>query len=84
MSPAEQNSQNETGQSEPDYVGNFKLTSATFTGSTATYGGGSMGLFNSRVYQYDSTLVYLPPPWFPTIQDAYTVVLSREVAATAS
>ena len=74
----------QTGQSEPDYVGNFKLTSATFTGSTATYGGGSMGLFNSRVYQYDSTLVYLPPPWFPTIQDAYTVVLSREVAATAS
>ena len=56
----------------------------TFTGSTATYGGGSMGLFATRVYQYDSTLVYLPPPWFPTIQDAYTVVLSREVAATAS
>jgi hypothetical protein len=27
--------------------------------------------------------VYLPPPWFPTIQDAYTVVLSREVAASA-
>lgn len=70
--------------SEPDYVGNFKLTSATFTGSTATYGGGSMSLFNTRVYQYDSTLVYLPPPWFPTIQDAYTIVLSREVAATAS
>jgi len=55
-----------------------------FTGSTATYGGGSMGLFNTRVYQYDNTLIYLPPPWFPTIQDAYTIVLSREVAATAS
>ena len=51
-------------------------------GLDRTYGGGSMGLFNTRVYQYDSTLVYLPPPWFPTIQDAYTVVLSREVAAT--
>jgi hypothetical protein len=74
----------QTGGAEPDYVGNFRLTSATFTGSTATYGGGSMGLFNSRVYQYDSTLVYLPPPWFPTIQDAYTVVLSREVAANAA
>jgi hypothetical protein len=74
----------QTGSYEPDYVGNFKLTSATFTGSTATYGGGSMGLFNTRVYQYDSTLVYLPPPWFPTIQDAYTIVLSREVAATAA
>jgi len=75
---------NQTGSSEPDYVGNFKLASMTFTGSTATYGGGSMGLFNSRVYQYDSTLLYLPPPWFPTIQDAYTVVLSREITATVS
>jgi hypothetical protein len=74
----------QTGGYEADYIGNFRLTSATFTGSTATYGGGSMGLFNSRVYQYDQTLVYLPPPWFPTIQDAYTIVLSREVAATAS
>lgn len=74
----------QTGASEPDYVGNFRFTSATFTGSTATYGGGSMGLFNTRVYQYDNTLIYLPPPWFPTIQDAYTIVLSREVAATAA
>ena len=53
----------------------------TFTGATATYGGGNMGLFTTRVYQYDSTLLYLPPPWFPTIQDAFTIVLSREVAA---
>jgi hypothetical protein len=43
-----------------------------------------MGLFNSRVYQYDQSLLYLPPPWFPTVQDAYTVVLSREIAPTAS
>jgi hypothetical protein len=72
----------QTGSNEPDYVGNFRLTAMTFTGSTATYGGGSMSLFNSRVYQYDQTLVYLPPPWFPTVQDAYTVVLAREVAAS--
>jgi hypothetical protein len=74
----------QTGQNEPDYIGNFKLSAMTFTGSTATYGGGSMSLFNSRVYQYDQTLVYLPPPWFPTIQDAYTIVLSREISASAS
>jgi hypothetical protein len=73
----------QTGTNEADYVGNFKLTSMTFTGSTATYGGGSMSLFNTRVYQYDQTLMYLPPPWFPTVQDAYTIVLSREVAASA-
>jgi hypothetical protein len=72
-----------TNTNEADYVGNFKLTSATFTGSTAVYAGASMSLFNTRVYQYDQTLVYLPPPWFPTVQDAYTVVLSREVAAAA-
>jgi hypothetical protein len=68
---------------EPDFVGNGKLTSMTFTGSTATYGGGSMGLFATRTYQYDTSLLYLPPPWFPTLQDAYTIVLSRELTATA-
>jgi hypothetical protein len=72
------------GQSEPDYVGNGARNSMTFTGSTATYGGGSMGLFQTRVYQYDSSLLYLPPPWFPTLQDAYTIVLSRELTASAS
>ncbi len=71
-------------QSEPNYIGDGKRTLMTFTGSTATYGGGSMSLFNTRVYQYDSSLLYLPPPWFPTLQDAYTIVLSREVTATAT
>jgi hypothetical protein len=69
-----------TGATETGYIGNFKLSSMNFTGSTATYGGGQMSLFNSRVYNYDSTLLYLPPPWFPTLQDTYTIVLSREVA----
>jgi hypothetical protein len=69
-------------QPETEFVGNGARTSMTFTGSTATYGGGSMGLFQTRTYQYDSTLLYLPPPWFPTLQDAYTIVLSRELTAT--
>jgi hypothetical protein len=72
------------GVSETEYVGNGARVSMTFTGSTATYGGGSMGLFQTRVYQYDSSLLYLPPPWFPTLQDAYTIVLSRELTASAS
>ncbi|MCW2977384.1 MAG: hypothetical protein JWM06_2665 [Actinomycetia bacterium] len=72
------------GPNEPDYVGNGTLASMTFTGSTATYGGGSMSLFQTRTYQYDSSLLYLPPPWFPTLQDAYTIVLSRELTATTS
>ena len=51
----------------------------TFTGSTATKDGGYMSMFANRVYQYDQTLVYLPPPWFPTVQEAYTIVLFREL-----
>ena len=74
----------QTNTNEPDYVGNNHLNSMTFTGATATYGGGSMSLFATRVYQYDSSLLYLPPPWFPTIQDAFTIVLSRELAAGPS
>lgn len=73
----------QTRTTEPNYIGDGRLSSMTFTGSTATYGGGSMGLFRTRVYQYDTSLLYLPPPWFPTLQDAYTVVLSREVAPKA-
>ena len=41
-----------------------------------------MGLFKTRVYQYDDTLLYLQPPWFPTIADAYTVTLTRELTAS--
>jgi len=51
----------------------------TFTGSTATNGGGYMSMFTTRVYNYDDTLLYLPPPWFPAVEDAYTVSLFREV-----
>jgi hypothetical protein len=51
-----------------------------FTGSTATKNGGSMSMFTTRNYNYDSSLLYLQPPWFPTVEDAYTVVMSRELA----
>ncbi len=54
---------------------------ATFTGSTATNGGGYMSMYASRVYQYDSSLQYLQPPWFPAIGDAYSVLLFRELPA---
>jgi len=51
----------------------------TFTGSTAAINGGQMSMFDFRVYQYDPTLAYLQPPWFPTITQAYTVELFREL-----
>jgi Tfp pilus assembly protein PilX len=52
-----------------------------FTGSTATNQGGYMSMFATRVYNYDSELSYLQPPWFPTIDFAYTVLLFRELPA---
>jgi Tfp pilus assembly protein PilX len=59
-------------------------TSMTFQGSTSTNLGGSMGMFQTRVYQYDDTLLYLQPPWFPTVDGAFTILLSRELAASSS
>ena len=62
----------------------------TFTGSTATYGGtyngttsgGYMSMFNTaRVYEYDETLLYLQPPWFPTLGDSLTMLMFRELPA---
>jgi hypothetical protein len=58
--------------------------SMTFQGSTSTNLGGSMGMFQTRVYQYDDTLLYLQPPWFPTVDGAFTILLSRELAPSSS
>ena len=54
---------------------------ANFTGSTATNGGGYMSMYATRNYYYDQSLQYLQPPWFPTIDYAYTVLLYRELPA---
>jgi hypothetical protein len=60
-------------------------SSMTFTGSTATYLGGSMapvggaGGFNTRTYNYDPTLRYLPPPDYPQIPAALKVMYEREI-----
>jgi hypothetical protein len=51
----------------------------TFTGSSATFSGGAMSMFDNRSYNYDSTLLYLQPPWFPTLPQAYTIVLYRNL-----
>jgi hypothetical protein len=49
------------------------------SGST---GGGCMSSYDERFYNYDATLLYLPPPWFPTIDTPYTILLFREVPAS--
>jgi Tfp pilus assembly protein PilX len=51
----------------------------TFTGSSATYSGGAMSMFSNRSYNYDTTLAYLQPPWFPTLPQAYTILLYRNL-----
>jgi hypothetical protein len=51
----------------------------TFTGSTATAQGGYMSMFATRNYNYDDSLLYLQPPWFPTIEYGYTVLVFREL-----
>jgi hypothetical protein len=51
-----------------------------FTGSAATKTGGGFA-FNTRNYNYELSLLYLSPPWFPVIDDVYTVSLFREIPA---
>ena len=51
----------------------------TFTGSTATNAGGSMSMFGTRVYDYDPNLLWLLPPWFPSVDKPYTVLMQREI-----
>jgi hypothetical protein len=55
-------------------------TSMVFTGSTATEGGGAMNMFASRTYNYEPSLLYLQPPWFPVINDSLTTILFRELS----
>jgi hypothetical protein len=70
--------QSGTWQSRP-WSGTNK-TIMTFHGMAATADGGSFSdMFTTRVYGYDANLLYLPPPWFPVVEDAYTVLFFREL-----
>ncbi|MCU1485485.1 MAG: hypothetical protein JWN67_2231 [Actinomycetia bacterium] len=51
----------------------------TFYGSTATNLGGYMSQYAVRSYNYDSSLLFLQPPYFPVLEDAYTIQLLREI-----
>ena len=52
----------------------------TFRGMSATADGGSFaGMFATRDYGYDESFLWLPPPWFPVVEDAYTVLFFREL-----
>jgi hypothetical protein len=64
------------------YTHDGSKSTMTFTGSSATNLGGDLTMFTTRVYGYDPRLLFLPPPWFPIVEDAYTVVLFRELPAS--
>ena len=57
----------------------------TFRGMSATADGGSFaGMFATRDYGYDESFLWLPPPWFPVVEDAYTVLFFRELPSAPS
>jgi hypothetical protein len=60
-----------------------KKSLMTFRGMAATDDGGSFaGMFTNRDYGYDENFVWLPPPWFPVVEDAYTVLFFRELPSS--
>lgn len=51
-----------------------------FTGSAATATEGSFGEYASRTYDPNLRGQFLPPTWFPSIDDTDTTAFFREVA----
>ncbi len=71
-------SQSETWEARPWSGAQKSLM--TFRGMAATEDGGSFsGMFDIRDYGYDPSFQWLPPPWFPVVEDAYTVLFFREL-----
>jgi hypothetical protein len=68
----------QTGQWR-SYSSDFSHGTMTFYGSTATALGGYMSMFNVRNYNYDPNLQTVQPPHFPVLEEAYTVLLFREI-----
>jgi hypothetical protein len=50
-----------------------------FTGSQATNLSPYMDMFDVRNYNYDPNLLFLQPPYFPVLEEAYTILFFREV-----
>jgi Tfp pilus assembly protein PilX len=68
-------------EADPLYNGGATAT-MNFNGSTAVYGGGSgaiifSNLFAHRNYIYDNNLKFLQPPYFPTLGNAFVVLVQR-------
>jgi hypothetical protein len=75
--------QNNTWHAAGDNDEHGSSSVMNFFGSAATKTGGGFTAYRTRNSNYDPTLLYLPPPWFPSVGDAYTVLLFRELPAAA-
>ena len=71
----------QTGQYRSWTGSNVKTGTYTHLGSVATNLGGYMSMFSTRVYLYDNDLLYLQPPYFPVLEESYSVLDFRELTA---
>ena len=71
----------QTGQYRSWTSTNVKTGTFTHNGAVATNLGGFMSMFSTRVYNYDDTLLFLQPPYFPVLEESYTVLDFRELAS---
>ena len=58
-------------------------SSMTYMGSQTTANGGYASLFNTRTYQYDTTLQSLRPPFYPILEGSWSTFYWREVTPPA-
>jgi hypothetical protein len=71
----------QTGQYRSWTSSNVKTGTYTHRGAVATNLGGYMSMFSTRVYIYDNDLLYLQPPYFPVLEESYSVLHFRELTA---
>jgi len=74
-------------EADPSYGGSVTGT-MNFYGSSAVYGsscGGSdcaivfSNMFNARIYNYDTNLLFVQPPYWPSLGNAYTILVQRQL-----
>ena len=73
---------------DPDWTGNPSGT-MNFYGSTAVYGSSPCyssdcaiifsDFFNTRNYNYDANLLFVQPPYWPSLGNAFTILVQRQL-----
>ena len=68
----------------PAPYGSPQTCGMTFHGSSAVYGqSGSAismaNLFQVRSYNYDTNLLFVQPPYWPSLGNAFTILVQRQI-----